>query len=111
MLKNPNDLMNSNTLNKKLEILKKASQTNRFLLGKPFKDLNDETLSKHSKTSKFAKIIHDMSDDNLMLLAYIMFFDNSIAEALKCYAHAVDGTTQVFSLIQELEKRGITVNK
>ena len=62
------------------------------------------------KKSKFTKIISGMTDEDLKLTAYALCFNDTVAEAVKCYHTSVTNYVQIASLANELEQRGIEIN-
>lgn len=66
-------------------------------------------LATRIKKSKFNKIISGMSDEDLKLTAYAICFNDSVAEAVKCYHTSVVNYVQVASLIKELDSRNIVI--
>jgi len=66
---------------------------------------------KRLKRSKFAKLIHGFTDEQIKHLVYCLVYDSELKEAIDCYTKAGGARVQLAAMLFELQDRDIILNK
>jgi len=70
-------------------------------LGNNFKNPVEERVKK----SKFAKLLTEMTDQEIKALGYCLIASPKIKHAINCYSQSVEHGVQIYALKNEYEKR------
>lgn len=62
-------------------------------------------IEERAKKSKFAKLIAELSEDDLKALGYCLLLSPKVKQAIDCYSQSSDHSVQMYALEQEYKKR------
>lgn len=78
---------------------------------KGIRERSDKEIDQSLKRSKFAKLLVEMSDEQIRILTFALIYDAKVVEAVKCFESSFCNQTQLIALHRELEERNISLKR